>query len=252
LLWLIPLALLGGGVWYVMHGDPPAAAPAYPRALQQAALEQAIAKLGWRDSVSVTDEGQRFVVAGHVAAPADKRALRAAVADVDPSARVRVHDAATLAETVQGVLRMHRVDLRAAAGRPGEIIVSGRLKDAAAWLALRERILNDMPHLASLTEDFANAPQATAAASATPAAPPVEAPLAAAEQPPPPPGLAEAPRLPPIQSVSVGNTQFLTLVSGEHVFPGAVLENGYTVTTIAADRVVLARNGRQHVIKIGI
>jgi hypothetical protein len=219
--------------------------------LQQAALEQAIAKLGWRDDVSVTDEGQRFVVAGHVATPADKRALRAAVAEVDSAARVQVHDADTLAETVQGVLRMHRVDLRAAAGRPGEVIVSGRLKDAAAWLALRERILSDMPHLASLTEDFANAPQAASAAAA-PAAPPAEAVAAATAQPPPPSGPADAPRLPPIRSISVGNTQFLTLVSGELVFPGAVLENGYTVTTIAADRVVLARNGRQHVIKIGI
>jgi hypothetical protein len=215
-------------------------------------LEQAIAKLGWRDDVTVADDGQRFVVAGHVAAPADKRALRTAVAEVDPTARVRVHDAETLAETVQGVLRMHRIDLRAAAGRPGEIIVSGRLKDAAAWLAVRERILNDMPHLAALTEDFANAPQAASAATTPPTAPPSEAAAAAVAQPAPPSGPADAPRLPPIQSISVGNTQFLTLVSGEHVFPGAVLENGYTVTTIAADRVVLARNGKQHVIKIGI
>jgi type III secretion system YscD/HrpQ family protein len=251
------LAALFAFVAWLALSEPPAV-PVVSREVQQAALQNAIAKLGFGESVTVTDQANRFVVAGHVATPADKRAVREAVLAIDRATRLRIHDAQTLLATVKDMLRMNRLDFTAAAGKPGEIVVGGLLRDADQWARVRQRILTDMPQLTALTEDFANVPKATVesgpedeatADAETPADPepadPAEVAAASGQS-------AATPSLPPIQSISVGNTRFITLANGEHVFRGAVLASGYTVKEIEADRVVLARGASVHIIKIGI
>jgi hypothetical protein len=264
----LAIIFFGGLLWLVFSSPPEA--PVVSREVQQAALQTAIDKLGFGESVSVSDQHGRFLVTGHVPTPADKRAIREAVMGLDPATRLRVYDAETLLATVSDMLRMNRLDFTARSGQLGEVIVGGLLRDANGWSRVKQRILTDMPQLRALTEEFANVPRVIVETAAVePHEPPAEPatepspddstaapPAIAAVEPvpviePEPLPVSEIPSLPPIQSISVGNTRFITLANGEHVFRGAVLASGYTVKEIEADRVVLARGSSVHVIKIG-
>ncbi len=269
-IWAVALGLFALAVatvalilWLVFSEQP--TVPIVSREVQQAALQAAVDKLGFGESVAVGDQHGRFIVTGHVPTPADKRAIREAVTALDPATRLRVYDAETLLATVQDFLRMNGLQFTAAVGKPGEIIVGGLLTDVSQWNRVKQRILTDMPQLETLTEDFANVPKVVVASTpAEPAASTPEGPAdvatdatavaATAPEPPQPsqPDASAGPGLPPIQGISVGNTRFITLANGEQVFRGAVLESGYTVKEIEKDRVVLARGASVYIVRIGI
>lgn len=265
---LLFIAFLGLIGWLAASGN--AEAPTPSRELQQAALQTAVAKLGHENSISIADERGRFVISGYVPAPADKRAVREAILALDPTARIRIYDSQSLVEAVDGMLRMYKLEYSAVPGQPGEVIVRGTLTDRDQWTRVRDRIQSDLPQLATLTEDFANVRRSASPRPNTAAAP-AEAADSKPDQPTPASTIAVAPPrppapqpqskpkaedptpgLPPIQSINVGNTQSITLANGEHLYRGAVLPSGYVVSEIHADRVVLTRAGRQHIIRIGI
>lgn len=203
-------------------------------------------------------KNDRLTVRGYVPTAAARKQLRGAIEKVSPAVEVRVADTASLAEAAQSILEMYKVDLTAAPGEPGEVVIAGTTADVARWSQVKQTISTDVPRIAKLT-DHVNRPvsvptpaQPVAAVSQPDAivnqtVPAPEAPVAeAAAPPPPPPSVSLA-----IQSINVGSSRWMVLASGERVFVGGQLGSGYVVTSIEPDQVVLARNGQETVIRVG-
>ncbi|CAM2009299.1 type III secretion system inner membrane ring subunit SctD [Acanthopleuribacter pedis] len=54
-----------------------------------------------------------------------------------------------------------------------------------------------------------------------------------------------------VVSISVGRRRYVTLANNRKLFEGAVLENGYILSAIKVDRLILTRNGHRWVLKPG-
>lgn len=246
----------------LLNGVGSAPAPSSDPRVQLAALEQQLKGIlvDFQDGADLQLEraDDRLTVRGYVPTAAVRKQLRAAIEHVSPAVEVRVFDTASLAQAAQSIVTMYKLDLTAAPGAPGEVVVAGSTSDVDRWNQVKQTITADVPRIAKLTDHVnqpvKTPPQAEPVAAATqpvaPAIPTTPTPVApvpaAAPASPPPPPVSLA-----IQSINVGRSRWMVLAGGERVFVGGQLASGHVVTAIEPDQVVLARNGQETVIRVG-
>jgi hypothetical protein len=247
-------------LWNPFGGTPVAATPNRDAAVRKE-IETVLTRFSGGSELRLDDRNGSLTVVGYVPTPAVRRELAAAIAPVSSAVRVNVIDTAGLADAASRVLKMHRLDFAASPGGPGEVIVTGVTNDLAAWKKIKPRLATDVPKMRTLTDRVTPPNQPKAVAVQPPATSPEVAPA-------PPPALVQAPdktaestpddpSTPPtavslaIRSITIGQSRALVLETGERVFEGATLPGGYTVKSIAADRVVLTRQGEESIVQVG-
>lgn len=239
-----------------------AASPVSPTE-HQPQVNQLLAEYSKSSELKSEVRGGVLTVSGYVPDSAVRRELTTRLAEISSSIRASVLETSALAESVGRVLKMNQLDLKAAAGGPGEVIVSGDVADASRWTRAKVTLAKDVPRVRQLT-DRVNV-KAPAQQQAAPTIPVNVTPAVVANDPPisspPEPPTAEitaesaAPVAPgvtiPIRSVTVGQRRWIILESGQKVLEGGRLPGGPIVKSISADRVVLDHNGQQSTVLIG-
>jgi type III secretion system YscD/HrpQ family protein len=160
-----------------------------------------------------------------------------------------MEDLVTAARNARTEKGLDRVQVEG--GGLGQILIEPPVEPIAlnSWDALVGTLQSD-PRI--LDVRTAAAPASTTAVTAA-GAPAVERPVEIAAQPAPAPPAPKllARLLPPIRSLHVGETQTVTLRDGRRLFLGAPLGNGFHLSAITSDRVVLRDdNGRREEIRV--
>lgn len=266
---LLPLLLFG----IAASSGSGTAAAAADESEVRTALEAVIKRHNYADSVDLIDRRGKVGVDGYVSTTEDRRALRDSLAAtlreklgrIDYS-RLKLWDTEQLATAAADVARMYDLPIAARAGEPGEVVLEGELPSKQDLPKLLTKIKEDVPKIRELTdrtkvEGAEPTPARKAEKSASAVAVANETSSGANEAPAFTPQtnsndqkaqLATVIGLPPIQSISIGNTRSITLSTGQRVYRGAILRSGYTVSRIEIDQVTLVRNGKQQVVKVGI
>lgn len=216
--------------------------------------------------VQLSERGGRYRAEGYVPTVQRRRTLERELKRLAPSIELRLWDDETLLSGVRRLLELHQLELEAACGEPGEVIVRGTVPAEGPWELAQKSIREDLRCLRKLTdlvavEGASDSPAARLAQgkgnsaalradsrspSAGPADPAVGT-LAEAE-PRQPAGLGpmwEALRA-QVAGLQIGHTQSLVLENGDRLFIGSALEGGYVVQAIEPDAVVCS-NGVQRI-----
>lgn len=217
--------------------------------------------------VDETDRG--WNVTGYVPTKDMRRDVSAKLRELAESIFTRLRDHETLVAATKSTLKRRGLSFEVTAGQPGEIIVAGKTTDLATWTQARDRLPRDVPGIATLTDQVSRPARATKPSTgpvklATAEPPKSIDPVIAAvtkaltpKQPGEPVAVAETAIEQmqqtdlaslttddtitiPYRSIRIGGTKSITLMDGQRLFEGAQLPNGYVVSSIAYDRIVVA------------
>jgi hypothetical protein len=160
-----------------------------------------------------------------------------------------MEDLVTAAQNTRTEKGLDRVQVEG--GGLGQILIEPPVEPIAlnSWDALVGALQSDPRILDVRTTAAPASPTPVTAAGARAVEKPVE--IAAQPAPAPPAPNPPARLLPPIRSLHVGETQTVTLRDGRRLFLGAPVGNGFHLSAITSDRVVLRDdNGRREEIRV--
>ena len=257
---LVLLLLIAGGIVVLAStGFFDTETPEVTKASQED-LEKVVREIAPDSTVQISERDEMFSAAGYVMADDTARELEDALIAADPAIDIAdIVNMEDITSGVQGLLNVRRLQqLKVAAKKPGEIVVSGLVDDLSDW----EKAKNEIARRSPVTLDDRVKDREGKSVVPTPEVedpqpkelnspvPPVTEPETAAVQE----SQSDDPvRVPlTVRDVTIGRTKFLTTSTGADVREGSIVAGGFTVKTIASDHVILSKDGEDFVVEFEV
>ena len=239
-------------------------------------IQKIIERVAPDSGIAVHEENGEFRVVGYVGNRTVERQLRQALRELSSQIDYQVYDTNGLVAGVKSSISLRHLALGVKAGNPGEVVVSGIVKNSHDWRQLRDAILLEVPRLKSLNdsgiefehgplmhpeeqmveekvvEDVASAPQKIDLDES------IDLPLDDAQV-----SFTENESEEEHQEIDEdfanlgikrlvrGKRSMITLENGTQIFEGGLMHNGYILTSIQSDRLIFEKHGDQIVLNLG-